>query len=99
MSTKFTLGDVVVTNRAAEILAAANLAVDALLQRHQSGDWGDVSDDQRQINDDGVSRSYSLVSSYSTRGGHTVAVFTMADRSRTLVHLAEPAYSKARVKA
>lgn len=97
MSTKFTIGDVVVTNRAAQILAAADLRVDALLQRHQTGDWGDVSDDQRQINDDGLSRKYSVVSNYSTPDGHTLAVFTMADRSRTLVHLVQPAHSKANV--
>ncbi len=97
MSTKFTLGHIVVTNRAAEILAAADLSVESLLDRHQSGDWGDVSDDQRQINDDCIDQQFSVVSNYTTADGQTVTVFTMADRSRTLVHLAQPTHSQVNV--
>ena len=97
MSNKFTLGHIVVTNRAAEILAAAGLSVESLLERHQSGDWGDVTDDQKQINDDCIDRNFSIVSTYTTPDGQTVTVFTMADRTRTLVHLAQPAHSQANV--
>lgn len=97
MSTKFTLGDIVVTNRAADILAAVDWLVDTLLERHQAGDWGEVSDDQKRINDDCIERNYSVVSNYTTPDGHTVTVFTMADRSRTLVHLAQPTHSQAKV--
>jgi len=97
MSKKFILGHVVVTNRAAEILAAADWSVESLLDRHLAGDWGDVSDDQKRINDDCVDREFSIISSYATPDGQSVTVFTMADRSRTLVHLAQPTHSRTSV--
>ena len=84
---KFTLGRVVVTPRASELLGKFGQSPDDLLARHQAGDWGTITDQQRQINEEGLSASLNLVSAFPTPDGQCVHVFTSADRTSTLVHL------------
>jgi hypothetical protein len=85
---KFTLGQVVVTSTANQILGQCGARAEDLLARHQAGDWGDVSPKERQINDEGLTRNLSIISSYKIADGHLLTVFTKADRSCTFVHLA-----------
>ncbi|MGD9646864.1 MAG: hypothetical protein AB7U73_14205 [Pirellulales bacterium] len=85
---KFQLGEVLVTPRASQVLAANSQSLDELLARHQSGDWGDVSAAERRLNDEGVVKRFNLVSNYRTPGGERVMVITRADRESTFVHLA-----------
>ncbi len=85
---KFTLGKIVVTAKAAQILKRAELACEALISRHQRGDWGDVTESERQLNDDGVGRQFNLVSAYDIDTGERITVVTKSDRSCTLVHVA-----------
>jgi len=84
---KFKLGKVVVTTKAAEVLSRAGWKCEELAARHQQGDWGDVTDAERQLNDDGLRRQFNLVSHYVTDDGERITVVTMADRSSTLVHV------------
>jgi hypothetical protein len=84
---KFDLGQVVVTPGAQEALSNWGENVDALLSRHQTGDWGDVSEEIRKVNEEGVAGQRNLVSIYTTPSGTAITVFTKADRSMTLVHL------------
>ncbi len=88
MSNPLALGEVVVTPTVNELLARCGQTIDALLERHRSGDWGDVSDEQRQINEQAADHAYCVVSTYNTGEGASVMVFTKADRSCTMVHLA-----------
>jgi hypothetical protein len=88
---KFQLGEVLVTPRASQALAASSQSLDELLARHQSGDWGDVSAAERRLNDEGIAKRFNLVSNYRTRGGERLMVVTRADRGSTFVHLAPDA--------
>jgi len=84
---KFDLGQVVVTPRVSSALEQCGLTVDVLLARHQAGDWGDVSDVEKRMNDDAVGAKFNLISNYVTSSGENVRVFTKADRSCTHVHI------------
>ena len=84
---KFSLGQIVVTPKAEEALHDWGQSAESLLARHQSGDWGDVSDEQRRVNEDGLGKRFNLVSCYHTPSGQSLTVFTKADRSFTLVHI------------
>ncbi len=83
----FSLGQVVVTPTACQVLSGCGKTAEDLLARHQQGDWGEISPLERKINDDGVASSMSIISSYSVPGGHQLNVFTRGDRSCTFVHL------------
>lgn len=87
-SVKFDLGRVVVTTRAAELLDQFGESADSLLARHQSGDWGSISEQQRQINEEALSSALSVVSTFNTPGGQALQIFTAADRSSTVIHVA-----------
>jgi hypothetical protein len=84
---KFPLGQIVVTPKAEEVLQHWGQSADAILARHQSGDWGEVSDEQRRVNEDGLGKRFNLVSCYHTPSGQWLTVFTKADRSLTLVSI------------
>ena len=84
---RFKLGQVVVTPRADEMLQAWGCAVEEILERHQAGDWGDVSESQRQLNEEGINKDLDVVSTYSNNNGSKLTVFTKSDRSYTLVHI------------
>jgi len=84
---RFEIGEVVVTSRAEMALRAWGLPLDSLLARHQAGDWGDVSELERQCNDEGILRRYNLVSHFRTPSGELIMITTRADRSYTMVHL------------
>lgn len=98
---KFSLGQIVITPKATELLSAAQQRPEDLLNRHQQGDWGDISDEEKRLNDEGLVRPLNLVSVYRLSSGHSVTVFTKADRSVTMLHvsptiLARPAADEAR---
>ena len=89
---KFKLGRVIMTNGAKEMLEQEALVppliIKHLLKRHARGDWGDVDDEDKQLNNDSVSSGNRLVSSY-TVSGEKVWVITEADRSTTTLLLPE----------
>ncbi|MBX7167884.1 MAG: hypothetical protein K1X74_16240 [Pirellulales bacterium] len=87
---RFSVGEIVVTPRAQEVLDRAGVEASVLLARHQAGDWGSVSPEQRRLNEMSLQQRLHLVSTYETPLGDMVTVFTKADRSYTLVHLAPP---------
>ena len=49
---KFALGQTVITANAKAVLPELDVVL--ALQRHHSGDWGDVDDHDRQMNDDAL---------------------------------------------
>lgn len=83
----FSLGRIVATPGARQALEGAEQDVWALLARHQCGDWGDLTDDDRHENDVSVFRSLRLLSAYPLATGVTVWVITEADRSTTTLLL------------
>lgn len=93
---KFPLGQIVSTPAAIEFLAendAANAGAalsQKLLGRHQSGDWGDMSDEDKRSNDRGVVADKDgggfdrIFSSYNVGDGK-VWIITEWDRSVTTI--------------
>ncbi len=74
---RFQLGRVVATPGALKALEEGGLGALPLLARHQSGDWGQVSAEDWQANEDALQHGWRLLSSYSV-GGSTVWVITDA---------------------
>ena len=87
--TTFPLGEVVVTPGAMEALRGKNWAGAAMtwmLNRHASGDWGDVSTEDRAANNRAVTDGGLILSVYDMRG--TIYwVVTEWDRSVTTILL------------
>ncbi|HUV51623.1 MAG TPA: hypothetical protein VMW64_00935 [Dehalococcoidia bacterium] len=87
-STKFSLGQVVVT-------AAVNVAiaddpaiaklVPQLIARHHAGDWGDLEPCDKKENEFSLTRKLRLFSSYNIPGDKKIWIITEADRSSTCV--------------
>ena len=88
---RFELGEIVVTPAASAALAASGQRLEDLLDRHQRGDWGDVSPQVREVNERGVAAQYNLQSTYPLADGRRLVVVTTRDRSATMVHLDSPA--------
>ena len=85
---KFELGEVVVTPKVYDVLRACGQNPEDLLIRHQSGDWWDISPEERSFNEQGISQKLSITSTYCTTTGQRVTVFTRGDRTYTFVHVA-----------
>jgi hypothetical protein len=83
---RFELGRVFVTAGAEALLDRTGQDTESLLRRHQSGDWGELGDDDRQANDDALRHGGRLFSSYRIRG-EKVWVITEADRRSSTVLL------------
>ena len=81
------LGQVVATANAAEALPQNEII--AGLQRHASGDWGDVDDEDSASNDQAIQHGDRLLSVYHTIDGTKFWIITEWDRSVTTVLLPE----------
>lgn len=75
---KFQLGQVLATPGALEALGASDQAPAEFLGRHVRGDWGDLSEEDRRLNDLALQDGRRLLSAYTTLGGVTVWVITEA---------------------
>ncbi len=84
---KFEVGEIVVTPAASAALAANGQAVDDLLDRHRAGDWGDVSEQVRTVNERGLVEQFNLQSTYLVPTGQRLVVVTNRERTVTMVHL------------
>jgi hypothetical protein len=82
----FTLGRIVATPGAREALKKANQLPQHLLDRHVTGDWGEVSVDDAQENRLSFARGLSLLS-YTTAAGDKILIATEADWSVTTLLL------------
>lgn len=59
------------------------------LNRHAQGDWGNVSENEALINNDGLLKGGRLFSSYQSEFGVAFHVVTEANRSLTWLKLRE----------
>ena len=84
----FPLGRVVATPGALELLDRMTANGFYLLQRHQSGDWGNISAEDAIENDFSVVYGNRILSSYSL-GTERLWIITEADRSSTTLLLPE----------
>ncbi len=83
---KFELGQIVITPAASAALEASGLSVDELLAQHQAGDWGDVSDQVRMVNERGLAESFNVQSAYQVASGERLVIVTNRDRTLTMIH-------------
>ena len=83
----FQPGQIVATRGALSVLSIEDV-MEALC-RHLSGDWGDLSAEDKQENDFSVNNGFRIISSYSSKKGVKFWIITEADRSATTVLLPE----------
>ena len=84
---KFPLGQIVATPGALRALVATGQNPMAFVRRHQSGDWGDLSEADRQANEWSLQQGFRLLIAYQTANGESLWVITEADRSATTILL------------
>jgi len=82
---KFPLGRVVATPSA--LAAIPNDEIQAALRRHQTGDWGDIGEHDRQENERSLRDGFRLMSVYRAKAGMKFYIITEHDRSVTTVLL------------
>lgn len=93
--TLFETGPIVMTPGISEMMMSGYQdEIQSCLDRHRSGDWGDLNDEDRQMNDDALEAeknggfSDSLFSAYDTGFGK-IYIITECDRSLTTILLPE----------
>ena len=83
----FPLGQIVATPGAFEALAEAGQTPWKLLQRHQTGDWGEAPPEDQQENDFSVQHDLRILSAYTLTTGVKLWLITEWDRSYTTLLL------------
>ena len=84
---KFRLGRIVSTPNALSQLTHEDILLG--IRRHQSGDWGEVTEHDRQANERALIEHTRLLSVYHAESGIKFWLITEADRSATTVLLPE----------
>lgn len=84
---KFPLGRIVATPNALAQLTSEDIR--KALRRHQTGDWGDLDEPDRQENELSLREGFRLFSVYHAVNGTKFYVITEADRSVTTCLLPE----------
>lgn len=79
----FPLGRMVVTSNADNLLIAEDIS--NALERHKSGDWGEVSESDWKVNDNALKHGERILSVYTASNGGKFWIITEADRSYTTV--------------
>ncbi len=92
---KFKLGIILITPGAADALNRANQHPSEFIQRHQSGDWGDLCTDDKQANDEAIKyegdldKQQRVLSAYKTFLGEKIYIISEFNRSSTTILLPE----------
>lgn len=81
----FEFGKVVATP--AVLAAVPRSVIDRALAHHLSGDWGDMSDEDKRTNDQALKDGSRIFSAYQVREDTRIWIITEADRSVTTVLL------------
>jgi hypothetical protein len=84
---KFEMGQIVATPGALAALEESSEQPVTFFARHLSGDWGDLSDDDRKENEFSLLHGFRLLSSYHLHSGTKIWIITEADRSSTTILL------------
>ena len=81
---RFELGRVVATPAALSVLEASGQTPHEFLHRHVFGDWGDLSDGDRECNEEALTDDSRILSAYITTSGQKLWIITEAvnDRGR-----------------
>jgi hypothetical protein len=87
MTARFSLGQIVATPGAMEALTESGQDATFFLDRHVQGDFGEVCEEDRNLNDEAIQEGSRILSAYRTVRGRKLWVITEADRSSTCVLL------------
>ena len=88
MTTLFPVGALIFSAGVDRLMRAGRLDPLPYFQRHASGDWGDVTDEQWQANNAALQSGGRLESLYMVHRQLSIRVVTAADRHETHVELA-----------
>lgn len=75
---KFPLGQCLATPGALEALAEASQSPSEFLVRHVQGDWGDLSSEDKQLNDEALIDGSRIMSAYRTSNNVRIWIITEA---------------------
>jgi hypothetical protein len=75
----FKLGQIAATPGALEALDKAGQQPWQFLVRHVRGDWGDLNDEDRRLNDEAVKDGSRILSAYKLRPGVKLWIVTEAE--------------------
>jgi len=89
---KFQLGQILATPGALQALGQCHQNLLSFLARHSAGDWGDLCDEDRELNDSAVEEGSRILSAYHTKNGTKIWIITEAiddngERSATTILL------------
>lgn len=87
MTARFQLGKMFLTHGAIEALTETGQDELEFLSRHQSGDWGDMSEEDKRENEFSVDKHLRIFSAYHLSDKTKIWVITEADRSATTILL------------
>lgn len=82
---RFHPGRLMITRNAKDVLP--HMEVNAAIERHLNGDWGDVCPSDWQLNEDALKHGDRLLSLYHTHDDVKFWIITESDRSATTVLL------------
>ena len=91
---KFELGQIVATPGCLAVLEESGQSPNEFLKRHVQGDWGDLCEEDKQLNGEAVKDGSRILSAYHTTKGIKLWVITEAEddqghRSATTLLLPE----------
>ena len=86
---RFELGELVITPNAHRLLSKYYLQADMFLAKHLVGNWGDLVEEDKKVNDDALLNGGQLFSSYKLPGDNMLWIITEWDRSVTTILLPE----------
>lgn len=84
----FNLGHLVVTRGVNDLMAENQAFTEfamSSLAKHRHGDWGNLSDEDRQENELSLQKGFRLLSAYEAEGLPKIWIITEADRSATTI--------------
>jgi hypothetical protein len=84
---KFRLGRLVIMPGALEALRSSDESPGAFLVRHVAGDWGDLEEEDKRLNEQALKDGSRIFSAYHTAKGLKLYVITEADRLATTILL------------
>ena len=87
MKHPFSLGQVVATPGALDLLTKHDRHAYEFLSRHNAGDWGVLDEEDARENDVALINGFRLMSAYEIGDGKRIWIITEADRSVTTILL------------
>ena len=85
---KFDLGEISISLHSLMEMERASLTYDHFLFRHMDCDWNEMSETERETNQEALEKKKRIKSRYSFGGHHVLVITTEAGWSKTTIRLA-----------